>query len=83
MPQESTVEEISKSTADLAHRALELMQVDFEPQTWQVAWRVIVEGHTPASVAEDLQMSVAAVYQAKSRVLRRLRRELNGLLDAP
>ncbi len=81
LPQESTDQEISKATADLAHRALELMRVDFEPQSWQVAWRIIVEGDTPASIAYDLQMSVAAVYQAKSRVLRRLRQELNGLLD--
>ena len=81
LPEESTDDEISKLTADLAHRAAELMKVDFEQQSWQVFWRIVVEGHRPADIAGDLGISVAAVYQAKSRVLRRLRQELSGLLD--
>jgi DNA-directed RNA polymerase specialized sigma24 family protein len=32
-------------------------------------------------VAEELGMSVAAVYVAKSRVLQRIRREAKGLID--
>jgi len=80
LPEESSVEELSKQTVDLAHRAAELMKVDFEPQSWQVFWRIVVQGHKPADVAVDLGMSVAAIYKAKSRVLRRLRQELGGLL---
>lgn len=80
LPEESSVEDISKQTVALAHRAAELMKVDFEPQSWQVFWRIVVQGHGPADVAGDLGMSIAAVYQAKSRVLRRLRHELSGLV---
>ncbi len=80
LPEESTGEELSKQTADLAHRAAELMKVDFEPQSWQVFWRIVVQGQKPADVASDLGMTVAAAYQAKSRVLRCLRQELGGLL---
>ena len=40
----------------------------------------MIEGQSPAHIAADLGMSVQAVYQAKSRVLRRLRRELGELL---
>lgn len=83
LPEETTVGEISQLTADLAHRAAALMKADFEPRSWQVFWRVVVENQRPADVAADLGMSVAAVHQAKSRVLRRLRQELSGLLDRP
>ena len=68
-----------KLHAALARRAVALMQSDFEATTWQAFWRVAVESQPPKSVAEDLGLSVAAVYMAKSRVLRRLREQLDGL----
>ena len=56
-------------------RALELIRSEFEERTWQSFWHVVVDGQTPADVAARLGMSVPAVHQAKSRVLRRLREE--------
>ena len=40
-----------------------------------------VDGCKPADVAAELGMNVSAVYMAKSRVFRRIRQELAGLLD--
>ena len=65
--------------SELARRAVALMQADFEETTWQAFWRVAVDAQAPKVVAEQLGISVAAVYMAKSRVLRRLREELDGL----
>ena len=62
-------------------RAVALVEAEFEPRTWQAFWRTAVEHAAPADVASDLGVSVNAVYKAKSRVLRRLREELAGLLD--
>ncbi|MGO9112541.1 MAG: RNA polymerase sigma factor [Thermoguttaceae bacterium] len=59
---------------------LELIRAEFESHTWEAFRRVAIEGQPSARVAIDLGMSVDAVYQAKSRVLRRLRQELDGLL---
>jgi len=64
-------------------RGLEAVQAEFEPRTWQAFWRVAVDGETSASVAAELEMTVAAVYKAKSRVLSRLRRQLGGLEGEP
>jgi RNA polymerase sigma-70 factor (ECF subfamily) len=64
----------------LVGRALRLMQADFQPSTWQACWDLLAD--KPAErVASDLGLSLDAVYTAKSRVLRRLRQELAGLLD--
>ncbi|MFK8115006.1 MAG: RNA polymerase sigma factor [Rubripirellula sp.] len=63
----------------LTQRALQLIKTDFQESTWQAFWRVTVEEQTPADVASDLGISVAAVYTAKSRVLAHLRIELEGL----
>jgi RNA polymerase sigma-70 factor, ECF subfamily len=63
----------------LARHAVSLMQTDFEELTWQAFWLTAVELHQPKDVAEQLHMSVTAVYKAKSRVLRHLRAELDGL----
>ena len=67
--------------AGLIRRATQLVRDDFEPHTWQAFWRLAVENHPARDIATDLGMTADAVYQAKARVLRRLREELNGHLD--
>jgi RNA polymerase sigma-70 factor, ECF subfamily len=58
-----------------------MLAAEFEPRTWEAFRRAVVEHQPPARIALELGMSIDAVYQAKSRVLRRLRREMNGLLE--
>lgn len=65
----------------LAHRALSLMRTDFAESTWKACWETAVAGRSAADVARELGLSIGAVYAAKFRVLNRLRRELEGLLD--
>jgi RNA polymerase sigma-70 factor (ECF subfamily) len=67
--------------AYLARRALGLMQAEFQPATWKACWEQVVCGRPAAEVAAELGISEGAAYVAKSRVLRRLREELDGLLD--
>lgn len=62
-------------------RALRLMSEDFEAATWQACWETVVCNRPAAEVAAELGLTVNAVYLAKSRVLSRLRRDLEGLLD--
>ncbi len=52
--------------------AAEIRQ-EFEEVTWQAFWMTAVENHSVADVAERLQLSVGAVYTARSRVFRRLK----------
>jgi RNA polymerase sigma-70 factor (ECF subfamily) len=65
----------------LVRRALALMQAEFEPATWKACWEFVVCDRPAAEVAAELGISVNAVYLSKSRILRRLRAELRGLLD--
>ena len=63
----------------LFHRALALIQSEFEEHTWQAFWGVVVDGRSPQEVADVLAMSPGAVRVAKCRVLQRLRQELGDL----
>jgi RNA polymerase sigma-70 factor (ECF subfamily) len=65
----------------LYRRIIELVHDQFAERTWQAFWGVAVDEQRPAEVASALGMSVNAVYLAKSRVLRRLREELAGLVE--
>ncbi len=65
----------------LVRRALELIQAEFQPTTWQAFWECVMARKTTAEVAAQLGLSADAVYKARSRVLRRLRQDLDGLLD--
>jgi RNA polymerase sigma-70 factor (ECF subfamily) len=54
---------------------------EFEERTWQMFWRVVIEGRSPVALAEELGVTPAAVRQAKSRVLRRLKEEMGELVE--
>jgi RNA polymerase sigma-70 factor (ECF subfamily) len=62
-------------------RLMELIQPEFAPATWQAFQALTLEGQPASAVAARLGLSVNAVWLAKSRVLRRLREESQGLLD--
>jgi RNA polymerase sigma-70 factor (ECF subfamily) len=78
-PSEESIVPDAESAAWLSRGVLEAIRGEFEASTWQAFWRTAVDGQTPAHIAEDLKMTVAAVYMAKSRVLRRLRQALGEL----
>ena len=60
---------------------LDLVEEEFEPVTLQAFRRLALAGLSGAEVAQELGLSVAAVYVAKSRVLQRIRQEAEGLID--
>jgi RNA polymerase sigma-70 factor (ECF subfamily) len=80
-PDGTTEAEEVEERRQLVARALRLVRPDFRPETWQAFWQFAVCDRPAAAVAAELGVGVAVVYAAKSRVLRRLRRELAGLLD--
>src|SRR5262249_53256993 len=57
----------------LFHWAAERVRPEFRDATWRAFWRTSVEGAGPQVVAEELGLSVGAVYIARSRVMARLR----------
>jgi RNA polymerase sigma-70 factor (ECF subfamily) len=65
----------------VARRLLELIEPEFEPATWRAFHRLVLDGRSTAEVAAELGLSANAVRIAKSRVLSRFRREIDGLLD--
>lgn len=67
----------------VAARLLSLIRPEFAASTWQAFQRQVIDGASAADVARELALSVNAVLIAKSRVLRRLREEGRGLIDAP
>jgi len=60
---------------------LDLVEEEFEPTTLKAFRRVTLDGVSGAEAAKELGLTVPAVYMAKSRVLKRLRQEAEGLID--
>lgn len=69
-------------TAGVMQRAIEVIRTDFEPVTFRAFWATAIDGRSAAEVATELGVTVAVVYQSKSRVLRRLKQEFQGLMTA-
>jgi RNA polymerase sigma-70 factor (ECF subfamily) len=61
--------------------AAERVRQQVEPASWQAFWQLAVENRAPSDVATALGMRVGAVYTAKSRVLARLKREIETVDD--
>ncbi len=78
--QDSAAEQQSEN-AILTRQAIRLVRDEFEDRTWQAFWRTTADGISASVAAEQLGMSPGAVRVAKSRVLRRIRDELSGLID--
>lgn len=66
---------------ELYHRALEQVRGEFEDRTWRAFLRTADDGRTAVEAGAEFGLSSAAVRQAKSRVLRRLRQELGELIS--
>jgi RNA polymerase sigma-70 factor (ECF subfamily) len=65
----------------LVRRLLAAIQPDFEPRTWEAFRLLVLEDRRTAEVAQLTGMKPNALYVAKSRVLKRLRQELAGLVE--
>ena len=61
--------------------AAEQVRGQFTETTWRAFWATAVEGRDAAAVAEELHLSVGAVYVAKSRVQARLREQVRQVTD--
>jgi RNA polymerase sigma-70 factor (ECF subfamily) len=78
---------LAESTWDLNYqqalvtRAMELLEPEFQPQTWRALKEYAVTGRPAADVAEESGLSVWTIYAAKSRLMSRLREELQGLME--
>jgi RNA polymerase sigma-70 factor (ECF subfamily) len=62
-------------------RAIHLIQGEFRAETWNAFLQHGIEGRPAAVVARELGLSPGAVYNARYRVVARIREFLRGLVD--
>jgi RNA polymerase sigma-70 factor (ECF subfamily) len=67
--------------AQVLRTALQRIQSCFEPMTWRVFERVWLENRSAAETAGELSMRIDLVYLAKSRVLKRLEKEVHEIAE--
>jgi len=61
--------------------AADRVQSEVQPATWQAFWQTTIDQRSGQEVAAALEMTVAAVYLAKSRVMKRLRELVHEIDD--
>jgi RNA polymerase sigma-70 factor (ECF subfamily) len=64
----------------VVRRLLAAIQPDFEPRTWEAFRLLVLEDRPGAEVARITGMKLNALYVARSRVLKRLREAVAGLV---
>jgi RNA polymerase sigma-70 factor (ECF subfamily) len=65
----------------LVRRAVDLILESCKAENRQAFLRVVIAGEHPADVAQDLGMTVNAIYVAKSHLLRRIREEFAEFVE--
>ena len=63
----------------LAALAMERVKSEFQENTWRAFWLTAVEGVAASDVATQIGMSPGAIYVAKSRILARLKEEVDAM----
>jgi len=61
--------------------AAEQVRDEFRTTTWEAFWKTCIEGQAIRDVAAELKLSAGAVYVARSRVMARLRKEIERIDD--
>jgi RNA polymerase sigma-70 factor (ECF subfamily) len=74
-PDEHADSDVS-ATGSLTYRALNIIRREVRETTWLAFWRSTIDEIAPAAVAEELDISIESVWQARSRILRRARQLL-------
>lgn len=65
----------------LVSNAIDLMRREFAPKTWQALKLFVSTERGAADIAKEFGISAWTIYAAKSRLMKRLRQDLDGLLD--
>jgi len=65
----------------MAAQAMECVKGEFQAATWEAFIQTAVEGRTPSQVSARVGLSVGAIYVAKSRVIARLRQEIERMQE--
>jgi RNA polymerase sigma-70 factor (ECF subfamily) len=63
----------------LTSLAMERIKSEFQEKSWQAFWLTAVEGQAASEVSQRLGLSAGAIYVAKSRVLARLKEEVEAM----
>ena len=62
----------------LVPRTIDVMKSEFQESIWKACWLTVVEDRPAAA---EMNIGIPAIHQAKSRLLWRLRQELDGMAD--
>ena len=63
------------------HWAAEQIRPEFQENTWQAFWQTCVDGTAVKEAAAKLNMSVGSIYVSRSRVMARLRKEIERVAN--
>ena len=66
---------------NLVASAIDLMRKEFAAETWQALKLFVTTDQTAQEIAAETGVSTSTIYSAKSRLMKRMRQELGGLLD--
>lgn len=81
LPESLDQDVVEQDTKLVVRRALDLLRTEFEDRTWRAFCGLVMENVDVKSVAAELDMTPGAVYNAKYKVLRRLREEFGEMMD--
>ena len=80
-------EDVAASTWDLNYQqslvaqAMQLLSSEFRHDTWHALQQYMIEQRPAAEVAQEYGLSVWTIYSAKSRLMTRLREQVQDLLE--
>ncbi len=63
--------------------AAEQIRAEFVDTSWAAFWLTVIEGKSVKSVAAELDISCGSIYMSRSRIMARIRKKVDEVLDQP
>lgn len=80
---EDFLDEIDRQAQkELLEKAMEIVKLQVQPQTWAAFEKTAIENLPGKQVAEQLGINIGTVYVAKSKVIKQLRKQVDRLSAA-
>jgi RNA polymerase sigma-70 factor (ECF subfamily) len=81
VPAEPDKQEIERYEHELIVWAAEQVRHEFIDTSWAAFWATVIDGQPVADVAKELGVSRGSIYMSRSRIMARIRKQVNEVLN--
>ena len=74
-------DQVNRYEHELIVWAAEQVQSEFIDTSWAAFWATVIEGRSVNEIATELQVSCGSIYMSRSRIMARIKKKIEEVMD--